>query len=129
MSESQRVQAWRQRMREEGKESMTIWLGREDKLRLEDLARLWRCSPSALVQQALANFHPPNPRVTAIETDTEQLREFIQGEIAMSPHIAATVTETVAAILAQDLPALVRQFVEEMALEALGFPATATHSN
>src|SRR5215471_8558612 len=129
MSASQRVQAWRQRMREEGKESMTIWLGREDKLRLEDLARLWRCSPSALVQQALANFHPPNQHVTAIETDTEQLRELIQGEIAVSPHITATVTETVTVTLAQDLPALVRQLVEEMALEALGLPVADTNSD
>src|SRR5215471_4161661 len=129
MSESPRVQAWRQRMREEGKEPMTIWLGREDKHSLEDLARLWRCSPSALVQQALANFHPPNPHVTAIGTDTEQLRALIQSEIAVSPHVTATVTETVAATLAQDLPALVRQLVEEMALEALGLPVTDTYSD
>ena len=129
MSESQRVQAWRQRMREEGKEPMTIWLGREDKLRLENLARLWRCSPSVLVQQALANFHPTSLYVTAIETDTEQLRALIQGEIAASPSVTATVTETVAATLAQDLPARVRQLVEEMALEALGLPVTDTHSD
>ena len=108
MSASQRVQAWRQRMREEGKEPMTIWLGHEDKLRLEDLARDWRCSPSALVQQALANFHFLNLHVTATGTDTERLRALIQGEIAVSPHVAATVTETVAATLVQDLPALVR---------------------
>src|SRR5215475_10879654 len=124
MSASQRVQAWRQRMREEGKEPMTIWLGHEDKLRLEDLARDWRCSPSALVQQALANFHPTNPYVTATETDTEQLRELIQGEIAVSPHVAATVTATIAATLAQDLPPLVRQLVEGLAREALGLPVT-----
>ena len=129
MSASQRVQAWRQRMREEGKEPMTIWLGREDKLRLEDLARLWRCSPSALVQQALANFHPTNPYVTATKTDTAQLRALIQGEIAASPHVTATVTATVAATLVQDLPALVRQLVEEMAREALGLPVPDTHSD
>ena len=129
MSASQRVQAWRQRMREEGKEPMTIWLGREDKLRLEDLARLWRCSPSALVPQALANFHPTNLYVTATKTDTAQLRALIQGEIAASPSVTATVTETVAATLAQDLPARVRQLVEEMALEALGLPVTDTHSD
>jgi len=116
-------------MREEGKEPMTIWLGREDKLRLEDLARLWCCSPSALVQQALASFHPTNPYGTATRTDTEQLRELIQGEIAASPSVTATVTETVAATLAQHLPALVRQLVEEMALEALGLPVPDTHSD
>ena len=129
MSASQRVQAWRQRMREEGKEPMTIWLDREEKLRLEDVARLWRCSPSALVQQALANFHPMNPYDTVTRTDTEQLRALIQGEIAVSPHVTATVTATVAATLAQDLPALVRQLVEEMALEALGLPVTDTNSD
>src|SRR5262252_9636835 len=129
MSASQRVQAWRQRMREEGKEPMTIWLDREEKLRLEDVARLWRCSPSALVQQALANFHPMNPYDTVTRTDTEQLRALIQGEIAVSPHVTATVTATVAATLAQDLPALVRQLVEEMALEALGLPVTDTYSD
>src|SRR5262252_7063239 len=63
-----------------------------------------------------------------METDTKQLRALIQGEIAMSPHVTATVTETVAVTLAQDLPALVRQLVEEMALEALGLPVTDTNS-
>ena len=38
MSDTDRVQRWRQRMREQGKEPVTLWLSREVKLRLEDLA-------------------------------------------------------------------------------------------
>ena len=38
MSESERVQRWRQRQREAGKEPLTIWLTTAEKLRLEDQA-------------------------------------------------------------------------------------------
>jgi hypothetical protein len=61
MSTTERVQRWRQRMREAGKEAMTIWLSRDAKLRLEDLASVWRMTPSELIEQALAQFHPGSP--------------------------------------------------------------------
>jgi len=129
MGEHNRVRQWREAKRQQGLRAITVWLTTEEEGRLKDLALTYHCSPSELVQQALANFHPTNPYGTATRTDTEQLRALIQGEIAVSPHVTATVTATVAATLAQDLPALVRQLVEEMALEALGLPVTDTNSD
>ena len=38
MDTTTRVQRWRQRRRDAGKEAMTVWLSRDAKLRLEDLA-------------------------------------------------------------------------------------------
>jgi hypothetical protein len=61
MSDPTRVQRWRERMREEGKEPITVWLVQEEKRRLEDLARTWRCAPSDIMQQALAAYHPGVP--------------------------------------------------------------------
>jgi hypothetical protein len=55
MDNTSRVAQWRQKMRDEGKESMTIWLSRDAKLRLEDLASVWRMTPSEMIEQALGN--------------------------------------------------------------------------
>jgi hypothetical protein len=82
------------------------------KLRLEDLAATWRTSPSELVEQALAQFQPASAAGSGTVADTEQLQ--------------ALVSDTVQEILARDLPALVRQLVEGLALEALGMPVTDT---
>ena len=38
MDNTSRVAQWRQRMRDEGKEAVTVWLRHDTKLRLEDLA-------------------------------------------------------------------------------------------
>ena len=54
MDTTARVQRWRQRRRDEGKEAMTIWLSHDTKLRLEDLAAVWRVTPSELIEQAVA---------------------------------------------------------------------------
>ena len=103
MSDTNRVQERRKRLRDEGKAPVTVWLSREEKRRLEALAKTWHCSTSELVQQALGAFHPASPPVTVAITDTEQLRQFI----------TATVTEIVTATL----PELVRETVEGMARE------------
>ena len=73
MSESERVQRWRQRQRQAGKEPLTIWLTTAEKLRLEDQALSMRCSPSELVQRLLAQWHGESSSVTDTVTDTEQL--------------------------------------------------------
>jgi hypothetical protein len=149
-----RVARWRQRLREEGKTALTIWLTTDEKLRLEDMGRTWHTSPSALVQQALAQFQPTRPPASSKDTDTTQLRLLIQEvlheelpgmvrdlmrvtemnteTVAATPStdtVTDAVAETVTATLARDLPALVRQMVEEMALEALGLPVAATDSD
>jgi hypothetical protein len=158
MVETSRVAKWRQRLRDEGKAALTIWLTTDEKLRLEDLARTWHTSPSALVQQALAQFHPTQASMIASDTETSQLRllihEVLGAELpGMVREIAAAtatvtdtsadtvtdtsstapvtdiVTETVAATLARDLPALVRQLVEDLALEAIGVPVPDMHGD
>lgn len=125
MSESDRVQRWREEKRQQGLEPMTIWLSHEEKARLLDMAQRWHRSPSEMIQEALAQFDPVSSRVTDTETDAEQIRTLIRDELADS----SSVTATVAATVADMLPAFVRQIVEEMALEALGFPATDTNSD
>jgi hypothetical protein len=112
MSDTDRVQEWRKHRRREGKAPVTVWLSREEKRRLEALAKTWHCSTSELVRQALSAYHPENPPVTASVTDTEQLRQFI----------TATVTDIVTATL----PTMVREIVEEMASEPAPLPVTAT---
>src|SRR5262245_4948629 len=75
MSDKDRVARWRQRMRDEGKEPVTLWLSHEEKQRLEDLAHTGRCSTSEIASQALAHFKPERPEGTGNVTDTEQLRD------------------------------------------------------
>jgi hypothetical protein len=112
MSDTNRVQEWRKRQKDQGKEPVTVWLSREEKRRLEGLAKTWHCSTSELVQQAWAAYHPENSPVTAAVTDTEQLRQCI----------TATVTDIVTATL----PTMVREIVEEQAREPAPLPVTAT---
>ena len=153
MSESARVQRWRDAKRQKGLKACTLWLTADEESLLKDLAAKRRCSPTEIMQQALAYFHTGNPPVTATLTDIEQLREMIQAEIAtlqtasvLATAIAtvtdieqlraliqdelsasALVTATVTAIVTATLPALVRAIVEDLALEAFGISATATH--
>jgi hypothetical protein len=62
-----------------------------------------------------------------------QIREVIREELAArEPEqipVTDTVTEIITATLARDLPALVRQLVEGLALEAIGLPVTDTNGN
>ena len=113
MSESERVQRWRQRQRAAGKESLTIWLTTAEKLRLEDQALSMRCSPSDLVSRMLAQWHGEPPSVTATVTDTEQLR---------------AVTDAVADTIRQELPLLVRLAVEDLQLQS-ALPVTDAVTN
>ena len=133
MPETSRVQRWREDKRQQGLKAVTVWLTCEEELRLKDLALQWHCSPSALVQHALAQFSPQTTPGIGTTTDLLQIREFIRAEfIAMQTEKAAvtdTVTEVVTDTLARDLPGLVRQLVEGLALEALGLSVTDTDSD
>ena len=133
MTDTSRVQRWREGKRKEGLKAVTVWLTTEEELRLKDLALQWHCSPSALVQQALAQFSSHTLLGISIPTDTTQIRELIRAELSAMHAEAApateTVTEAVTATLARDLPAMVRQLVEGLALEALGLPVTDTNSD
>ena len=133
MTDTSRVQRWREGKRKEGLKAVTVWLTTEEELRLKDLALQWHCSPSALVQQALAQFSSHILPGISTPTDTTQIRELIRAELSAMHAEAApateTVTEAVTATLARDLPAMVRQLVEGLALEALGLPVTDTNSD
>jgi hypothetical protein len=125
-----RVKRWRDNKRQQGLKHVSVWLALEEEMRLKDLASQWHCSPSAVVQQALAQFSPQTTPGTSTATDLSQIRELIRAEfIAMQAEktaVADTVTEVVTDTLARDLPGLVRQLVEGLALEALGLPVTDT---
>ena len=133
MAETNRVQRWREGKRKEGLKAVTVWLTTAEELRLKDLALQRQCSPSALMQHALAQFASQTPPGISTATDTSQIRELIRTELtamqAEATSVTDTVTEAVTATLAQDLPAMVRQLVEGLALEALGVPVTDTDSN
>jgi hypothetical protein len=129
MSDADRVQRWRQRMREEGKEPMTIWLSRDEKLRLEDLARTWRCTTSAMIEQALAQFHPGSPHVPVTVPDTEQLRALMQEALLETTAVTELVTDIVTATLARDLPILVREAIAGIEYTPVMTPVTDTLSN
>jgi hypothetical protein len=129
MTEASRVQRWREEKRQHGLKALTIWLTTEEELRLKDLALQWHCSPSAVVQHALAQVSTSPTAQHSSPPDTSQIRELIRAEFLAlqteKPAVAETVTDT----LARDLPGLVRQLVEGLALEALGLPVTDTNSD
>jgi hypothetical protein len=101
MSES-RVARWRERLKKEGMKSVTVWLSAEEELRLKDLAITWRCSPSEVMQQALAQFHPGRPPSLGNVTETSH-----------SHHTSITDTTQIRAMLQAELPGLVQALVEQ----------------
>jgi predicted transcriptional regulator len=117
--DTSRVQRWREGKRKAGLKAVTVWLTTEEELRLKDLALQWHCSPSALMQQALAQFSSQTPPGISIATDASQIRELIRAELttmqAETVPVTDTVTEVVTAMLVRDLPAMVRQLVEGLA--------------
>jgi hypothetical protein len=110
MSDSARVQRWREAKWERGLRAVTVWLGSDEDLRLKDLALQWHCSPSELMQRALAQFHPGQPpgiRNESISNDTDmvQLRQLIREELTamQATHIPVTdtVTDTVTVMVTE----------------------------
>src|SRR4029077_16660832 len=106
-----------------------IWLTEDEEKELKDLAAKGLCSPSKIVQKALAQFRSFSPPRSSNGADTEQLRALIQEALTQTPTVSALVTDTVTATLARDLPTLVRTIVEGLALESLGLPDTATSNS
>ena len=145
MTETNRVQRWREEKRQHGLKAVTIWLTTEEELRLKDLALQWHCSPSAVMQQALAQISPQTSASISTETDMSQIRELIRAELdarqaeldpvtdtvteTVTATVTEAVTETVTATLERDLPAMVRAIVEALALEAFDAPVTDMFSD
>jgi hypothetical protein len=111
MSEDSRVKRWRDAKRQHGLKAMTIWLTEAEELRVKDFALQWRCSPSKVVQQALAQLGTSTAQDVSNPTDTYLIRQLVQERIA-EVHDA--------------LPALVSQLIhaEWAALPAVPQPAT-----
>jgi hypothetical protein len=57
----ERIHRWRARKRQAGNDMLTIWLPRELKLFVEDIALKRHCSPSDLIEQALTTCYPQSP--------------------------------------------------------------------
>ena len=94
MPESNRVQRWRETKRQAGLKAVTVWLTIDAELRLKDLALQGHCSPSAMVQQALAQFTPATPAGISAATDTTLLRQLIREELAAMQATLTPATDT-----------------------------------
>jgi Protein of unknown function (DUF3018) len=71
MSDTERVRAWRQRLKAGGLVPMTIWVPADTKARYEDLALQSHRSVSELAQHALAAYRLDPSLVAAPITDAE----------------------------------------------------------
>jgi hypothetical protein len=56
MSQESRIKRWRANKREQGLKHVSVWLTPEEEMRLKDLAIQWHCSPSQVIQRALAQL-------------------------------------------------------------------------
>jgi Protein of unknown function (DUF3018) len=107
MSES-RVARWRQRLREQGLKAVTVWLSVDEELRVKDLATTWHTTPSAIMQQALAQFHPGQPPRLSYDTDIEPRQ---RSDVPDMTQIQAW--------LQAELPGMVRQCIEQFTIDTL----------
>src|SRR5215217_2447092 len=80
MNQESRIKRWRSNKHQQGLKHVSVWLTPEEELRLKDLAILWRCSPSEVVQRALAQISTSAPDSSS-STDTLQIRRLILAEL------------------------------------------------
>jgi hypothetical protein len=92
MQEASRVQRWRENKRQQGLKSITVWVTEEEELRLKDLALQWHCSPSQVMQRALAQVATPVIPQNGSPPDTSLIRELIREELAAMQTATAIVT-------------------------------------
>src|SRR6266851_5712724 len=107
MSDTERVRARRQRLKDGGLVPMKIWVKAETKARYEDLAVRSHRSGSELAQLALEAYRLDPAAVAAPVPDTAQLRALIREELdQVMAIITATVTAMVTETIKEALPAL-----------------------
>jgi len=127
MSDTTRGSGWRQRLKEGGLVSMTIWVKAETKARYQALALQSNRSGSELAQLALEAYRPDPAAVTAAVTEADQLRALIRDELDQAMAIlTTTVTATVTAALTAALPALVQAALPPVVSHPDTAPNTAT---
>jgi hypothetical protein len=95
MAEGNRVKRWRQAKSDQGLKAVTVWLTTDEELYLKDLAAKWQCSPSKVLQQALAKFQPTSQQSIGNVPDTKLIREMIRAELTAMQATLAPVTEHV----------------------------------
>jgi Protein of unknown function (DUF3018) len=127
MSDTARMRAWRQRLKDHGLVPMTIWVPADTKARYEDLALQSHRSVSELAQHALAAYRLDPALVSAPITDTEQLRGLIRDEIDQAIAIVtATVTATVTEAVTTALPAMIETALQPYVADTVADTETAT---
>jgi len=88
MSQESRIKRWRTNKRQQGLKHVSVWLTPEEELRLKDLAIQWHCSPSYVVQRALAQISSSPPEYSS-PTDALHIRALIREELAAMQAIQA----------------------------------------
>ena len=82
MSDTTRVQRWREAKRQNGLQAVTVWLTTSEELRLKDAAVQERCSPSDVMQRAFAQYQARNPSSISTVPDTSLIQVLIQDALA-----------------------------------------------
>jgi hypothetical protein len=127
MSDTERVRAWRQRLKDGGLVPMTIWVNPETQARYQDLAARSHRSGSEIVQLALEAYRLDPAAVVASVTDIAQLRTLIHDELDQTTAVmAATVTATVTETITEMLPAIVAAAVRGLVTASVTDTETAT---
>ena len=127
MSDTERVRAWRQRLKDSGLVPMTIWVKADTKARYEDLALQSHHSASELAQLALDAYRLDPALVTAPVTDRAQLRALIREELDEAMAImTATVTALVTDTVQETLPAMVQDALQPYVADTVLATETVT---
>ena len=127
MSDTERVRAWRQRLKDNGLVPMTIWVKAETKARYEDLALQSHRSASELAQLALDAYRLDPALVSAPVTDTGQIRAIVREELDEAMAITtATITAIVTDTARETLPALVEAALQRYETDTVPDTETAT---
>ena len=92
MPSESRVKRWRDNKRQQGLKHVSVWLTPEEEMRLKDLAIQWHCSPSQVMQRALAQLGATTTVEHRSPTDTLQIQEWIRAEVAAAIQAAQTHT-------------------------------------
>jgi len=114
VADRSRVARWRERLRQEGKKAITVWVSVEEEARLKDLALTWHCSPSDIIRQALSQFHPGQP--PRLRNDTEETLIRIREGAAVTDSLP--IRTLIQDILREQLPSLVREAIASQSVEA-----------
>jgi hypothetical protein len=96
MTDINRVKRWRDTKRDRGLKAVTVWLTQEEELRLKDIALHWHCSPSTVIQRALASVTTTTPLHISSPPDISLIRELIRAELATMQAARPLVPDTVA---------------------------------